>query len=125
MSEDVEQIKLWHTNGELAMILGANKKQRFHGDFKRYHSNGLLEEEVTNVDGVKQGLAKYYDEDGKLNCVRLYKNGSSIQDFSLQLKVMQYFDDLKAGLGIKKRCLNKLNEDQVVQILKQNNLDLS
>tara|TARA_Y100000766_G_C18858673_1_gene582115 strand:- start:931 stop:1440 length:510 start_codon:yes stop_codon:yes gene_type:complete len=52
----------------------------FHGAYKRWYENGILEREVNYVNGEKDGTSTFYSESGKLTKETDYKKGIVIRE---------------------------------------------
>ena len=66
-------IREYHDNGNLATELPAN------GEAKIYYENGKIKESVPVKNGKREGIAREYDETGKVIKETLYRNDKEIK----------------------------------------------
>ena len=66
-------IREYHDNGNLATELPAN------GEAKIYYENGKIKESVPVKNGKREGIAREYDETGKVIKETLYRNDEEIK----------------------------------------------
>jgi len=72
-----------------------------HGIAKTYYENGVLRVEDPYVDGERDGIVKFYDENGKLESTHEYKNskkeGKHVYYYSdgTEMDVEYYHDDVQ------------------------------
>lgn len=120
LDRNTGSFKRWHPNGKLAQEFAFDEHGVRQGLQKYYHENGRLAVELTVRDGREEGTLKRYLPNGELQQVAEFNNGVMDETRSLYIKSAPTAEDVKPAADAPQAPTVTREESTNVAVFREN-----